>query len=150
MATRGESWNRIYRSYEVLFLFTLNVFVCCDICVQIYSLDMFSEIFNSWFQAFSGYYAVIRDLNLTSNASLDQLENATKNICRKSWDEVSTCFFCLNVVNYVKSERGDFVEKLASPTRQPPQPGLWCSTTVTMCLALYLNYHRLLAHSRDR
>lgn len=40
------------------------------------------------FFAFSGYYAVIRDLNLTSNVSLDQLENATKNICRKSWDEI--------------------------------------------------------------
>lgn len=40
------------------------------------------------FFAFSGYYAVIRDLNLTSNVSLDQLENATKTICGKSWDEI--------------------------------------------------------------
>ncbi|XP_020626945.1 ectonucleoside triphosphate diphosphohydrolase 8-like [Orbicella faveolata] len=40
------------------------------------------------FFAFSGYYVVIRDLNLTSDVSLDELEYATKNICRKSWDEI--------------------------------------------------------------
>ncbi|XP_022791974.1 ectonucleoside triphosphate diphosphohydrolase 8-like isoform X2 [Stylophora pistillata] len=42
------------------------------------------------FFAFSGYNTVIKDLNLTSNASLDQLQAATKNICEKSWDEIKT------------------------------------------------------------
>lgn len=41
------------------------------------------------FLAFSGFYGVINDLNLTSNASLNQLEVATKNICKKSWEQIS-------------------------------------------------------------
>lgn len=40
------------------------------------------------FLAFSGYYAVIKDLNLTKNASLDELKAAAMNVCRKSWDEI--------------------------------------------------------------
>jgi len=40
------------------------------------------------FLAFSGYYGVISDLNLTSNASLDDLQAVTMNICKKSWSEV--------------------------------------------------------------
>ena len=41
------------------------------------------------FQAFSGYYGVIHDFNLTSSASLDELEAAARNICSKTWNEVS-------------------------------------------------------------
>lgn len=42
------------------------------------------------FFAFSGYYTVTKDLNLTSNASLDQLQASAKNVCGKSWDEIKT------------------------------------------------------------
>lgn len=41
------------------------------------------------FQAFSGFYGVVKDLNLTSTSSLDEILAATKNICSKPWSEVS-------------------------------------------------------------
>lgn len=40
------------------------------------------------FLAFSGFYGVIRDLNLTSNVSLQELQNAAKSICEKTWEEM--------------------------------------------------------------
>lgn len=40
------------------------------------------------FLAFSGYYAVVKDLNLTNNPSLDKLQAKTMNVCRMSWSEI--------------------------------------------------------------
>ena len=44
-------------------------------------------------QAFSGYYAVVKDLNLTNNPSLDKLQAKTMNVCRMSWSEVTNSLF---------------------------------------------------------
>lgn len=55
------------------------------------------------FQAFSAFYGITKDLNLTSDASLDEIQAATMNVCRKSWNEVSAAsllfvFVCVFVV----------------------------------------------------
>ena len=44
-------------------------------------------------QAFSGYYAIVKDLNLTNNPSLDNLQAKTMNVCKMSWSEVTNALF---------------------------------------------------------
>ncbi|ELU13730.1 hypothetical protein CAPTEDRAFT_169207 [Capitella teleta] len=70
---------------EQLFLFNKS-------CPSCSFNNVYQPALNGEFMAFSGFYYIVKDLNLTVNSAkfpLDEFENAAKQYCQKPWNEVS-------------------------------------------------------------